>query len=69
MFIPLHDDNPLRSISFPFVTIGLIAVNVFIYVVFQSGLIYNMGHAGIVDMAIIPVSCLVLMRAQATLCK
>ncbi len=58
MFIPLHDDNPLRSISFPFVTIGLIAVNAFIYIVYQSGLVYNIGHAGIVDMAIIPCQLL-----------
>ena len=58
MFIPLNDDNPLRTISFPFVTIGLIAVNTFIFVVFQSGLVYNIGHAGIVDMAIIPCQLL-----------
>jgi len=58
MFIPLHDDNPLRAISFPFVTIGLIVVNAFIYIVYQSGLVYNIGHAGIVDLAIIPCQLL-----------
>jgi membrane associated rhomboid family serine protease len=31
MFVPLHDENTLKSIRFQFVTIGLIAVNVFIY--------------------------------------
>ncbi|MCP4932698.1 MAG: rhomboid family intramembrane serine protease [bacterium] len=58
MFIPLHDDNPLRSISFPFVTMGLIVVNAFVYIVYQSGLVYNIGHAGIADMAIIPCQLL-----------
>lgn len=31
MFVPIYDDNPLRSIRFPIVTVGLIALNVVIY--------------------------------------
>jgi membrane associated rhomboid family serine protease len=31
MFIPVHDDNPLRVIRAPFVTIALIALNVLVY--------------------------------------
>ena len=48
MFIPLNDDNPLRSISFPFVTVALILANVGIFVFYQSGLFcqYGAGHHG-----------------------
>lgn len=31
MFIPLHDQNPIRHITFPYVTYGLIAVNVIVF--------------------------------------
>ncbi len=58
MFIPLHDNNPLRSISFPFVTVTLILINVLVFVVFQSGLVYNMGNAGTFDLAIVPCQLL-----------
>lgn len=58
MFIPLHDDNPLRSISFPFVTVALILINAVIYIFFQSGLVYNMGHAGTFDLAVVPCQLL-----------
>ena len=58
MFIPLHDDNPLRHISFPIVTVLLLLINVIIFVFFQSGLFYNIGHAGIFDLAIIPCQLL-----------
>ena len=58
MFIPLHDDNPLRSISFPFVTVALIAINAIVFIVFQSGYVYTMGNAGTYDLAIIPCQLL-----------
>ncbi|MCF6199532.1 MAG: rhomboid family intramembrane serine protease [Hyphomicrobiaceae bacterium] len=58
MFIPLHDDNPLRNIRFPYVTVFLLLANIGIFVVFQSGYIYNIGHAGIFDLAIIPCQLL-----------
>ncbi len=58
MFIPLHDDNPLRTISFPIVTVTLILINVVIFVFFQSGLVYTIGHAGIFDLAIVPCQLL-----------
>jgi len=31
VFVPIHDDNPLRSIRFPIVTVALIVANVAIY--------------------------------------
>ncbi len=58
MFIPLHDDNPLRSISFPFVTIALIIINFYVYIVYQSGLVVQLGPAGMADLAIIPCQLL-----------
>jgi membrane associated rhomboid family serine protease len=36
MFVPLYDDNPLRNISAPWVTRGLILANILIYLVFQE---------------------------------
>jgi len=38
MFVPLYDDNPLRHVRMPYVTYALIAINVFVFVAFQSGL-------------------------------
>jgi membrane associated rhomboid family serine protease len=37
MFVPIHDKNPLKSIHFQYVTVALIALNIAIYVIFQSG--------------------------------
>lgn len=41
MFLPIYDYNRLRYIKHPYVTWALIATNVFIYAVFQSGLLLN----------------------------
>lgn len=38
MFIPVHDENPLKSIPFQYVTVGLIAVNVAVYAFEALGL-------------------------------
>ena len=38
MFVPLYDDNPLRHVRAQYVTYSLIALNVFVFVAFQSGL-------------------------------
>jgi membrane associated rhomboid family serine protease len=50
VFIPLSDDNPLRSISFQWVTIGLIAANVATFL-WQSG---GGGQAAAASFAVIP---------------
>ena len=44
--------------QFPFVTVGLIIINVLIFVLFQSGLVYQMAQAGTYDLAIIPCQLL-----------
>ncbi|MDX2258615.1 MAG: rhomboid family intramembrane serine protease [Hyphomicrobiaceae bacterium] len=38
MFIPIQDDNPLRSIPYQYVTLGLIAVNVAIFLLQATGI-------------------------------
>lgn len=38
MFIPLRDDNALKSIPFQYVTVGLIVVNVLVFMLEMSGL-------------------------------
>ena len=38
LFIPLRDDNSLKSIPFQYVTVGLIAVNVLVYLLEVGGL-------------------------------
>ncbi|MEO1200848.1 MAG: rhomboid family intramembrane serine protease [Pseudomonadota bacterium] len=45
MFVPIYDHNKLDHVPLQFVTIGLIVVNVLIFVVFQSGLIGGQGEA------------------------
>jgi membrane associated rhomboid family serine protease len=54
MFIPLSDDNPLEHVIRPWVTWGLIATNVFVFVVFQSGVLVNADQAAIVGLGVIP---------------
>lgn len=50
MFLPLYDDNKLRSIPFQYVTIALIAVNVAIFLVKAGG----MDLKAIASFAVIP---------------
>ena len=51
MFVPVHDANPLRSISFPTVTVGLIALNAALYLAVEL----NPQLAGFVaSFAVIP---------------
>jgi membrane associated rhomboid family serine protease len=54
MFIPIYDHNPLRTITRPYATRGLIAVTVLIYLVFQSGLVINADLAAAGGFAVIP---------------
>lgn len=50
VFIPLSDDNPLRSIRFQWVTVGLIASNVLVFL-WQCG---KMGEASAASFALVP---------------
>ncbi|MFA5951277.1 MAG: rhomboid family intramembrane serine protease [Hyphomicrobium sp.] len=50
MFVPLHDENTLKSIRFQFVTMGIIVLNVLVYLFEMSGV----PDAVIASFAIIP---------------
>lgn len=50
MFVPLHDDNQLRSIQFQFVTVALIVINVVVYLLEA----YQLDHAAIASFAVVP---------------
>jgi len=50
MFVPLHDENSLKSIRFPYVTVALILVNVAVYLVERV----NLSEAAIAGFAIVP---------------
>lgn len=50
MFVPLHDENALKSIHLQYVTIGLIVLNVLVFILEVSGL----QEAVIASFAIIP---------------
>ncbi len=54
MFIPLSDANPLRHVPLQFVTLGLIAANVIVFVVFQSGLMIQGMEAAAYGFGMIP---------------
>ncbi len=57
VLVPIHDENPLKRISFQYVTVALIAINVLIYVLFQSGLAFSLGRQAYA-LAIIPAELL-----------
>lgn len=40
-FLPVWDLNPLKTVKFQYVTISIIAINVIIYLLFQSNLIFS----------------------------
>ena len=54
MFVPLHDTNPLKSISFQYVTVGLIALNAVLYLLFGTQLVFS-NHDSLMDFTLIPV--------------
>lgn len=54
MFVPIYDKNSLTGIHFQYVTLILILINVFVFVVFQSGLVYPADMAAASSFALIP---------------
>jgi membrane associated rhomboid family serine protease len=54
MFLPLYDANPIRTIARPYVTYGLIAANVLIFLVFQSGFLLKTDQQVIAGFAFTP---------------
>lgn len=54
MFVPLYDNNPLRHLPFQFVTVGLIAINVAVYLVFTSGLVFDGLQSAAYSYGVVP---------------
>ena len=45
LLIPLSDENPLRFVRYQWVTIGIIAINVVVYLLQFSGLLLAAGSS------------------------
>lgn len=58
MFVPLHDTNPLKKIRFQYVTVGLIALNVAIYMIFQTGWFIPLADEDVTAFAVVPAKLL-----------
>jgi len=54
VFVPLHDTNPLKKIRFQYVTVGLIALNVAIFVIFQTGWFVPLSDENLTALAVVP---------------
>ena len=54
MFVPVQDDNPLRSIRFQYVTVGLIIVNILVFLLEVSSL----RHQQVASFALVPLELL-----------
>ena len=62
MFVPLQDENWLRSIRFQYVTVGLIVLNILVFMLEQT----NFGEAVVMSGALIPGELLQSDRVAAT---
>jgi membrane associated rhomboid family serine protease len=64
MLIPLYDDNPVRRISYAYVNWALIAANVLIYAIVQSGFVMAVetAESASVSYGMIPVILFETMR-------
>lgn len=51
MFVPIQDNNPLKAIPFQFVTVGIIVLNIAIFLLEQVG----MDHRMIASFAVVPI--------------
>jgi membrane associated rhomboid family serine protease len=56
MFIPLYDDNPNDPHFFPYVTRGLVAVNVFIFIFFQLPIFHDDPESIVINFGVIPAA-------------
>jgi membrane associated rhomboid family serine protease len=54
VFVPLHDTNPLKNIRFQYVTVALIALNVAVYAIFQTGWFIPLADEDVTAFALIP---------------
>jgi membrane associated rhomboid family serine protease len=58
VFVPLHDTNPLKKIRFQYVTVALIAINVAVYTIFQTGWFFPTSDEDLTAFAVVPANLL-----------
>ena len=66
MFIPLHDTNPLKRIRFQYVTVALIALNVAIFAIFETGWLIPLDAENTAAFAVIPAKLMAGGPEQST---
>jgi membrane associated rhomboid family serine protease len=54
VFVPLRDDNPRHLIRYPYVTWTLLALNTAIFLLFQSGYVFNTNEDATYGFGLIP---------------
>ncbi len=54
MFIPIYDFNRHEHVRRQYVTIAIILACTLLFVLFQSGLVFNAGQASAIDLGVIP---------------
>lgn len=54
VFIPLHDNNPLKRIRYQYVTASLVLINVAVYLFFQSGWVFSPVTDNVMALALVP---------------
>ncbi|MEP9354178.1 rhomboid family intramembrane serine protease [Xanthobacter sp. KR7-65] len=54
MFVPLADSNPLEHVERPYVTWGLLLLNLFVFVALQHGAFGEVSEAGVLAYGTIP---------------
>lgn len=54
MFVPISDNNPLRHLPFQYVTVGLIGVNVLVYLLFTSGFVVDALESTAYSFGVVP---------------
>ncbi|MBZ9937331.1 rhomboid family intramembrane serine protease [Mesorhizobium sp. BR1-1-16] len=54
MFVPLHDQNPLRYIKFPWATRGIVVLNVLVFMFYQRGGNADAEAASVMAFGLIP---------------
>jgi len=65
VFLPVYDYNQLRYIKRPYVTWALLAANILIYFLFQSGLVWNLDDMLNRNFGFMPASILGTVRSAA----
>lgn len=65
VFLPVYDYNQLRYIKRPYVTWGLLAANILIYFLFQSGIVWNFDEYLNRNYGFMPASILANARMSA----